>query len=77
MQYRLTDSLGLIDARYCNQHFAAGLPTEAKKLAKGEVIELNKQAADYLSKRFKSLLEPAKETVKAVASEPAIKGVTK
>lgn len=51
MKYRLMDSLGLDDARRCNKDFGAALPIHEPKLfTKGCVIELPKEAADFLTK---------------------------
>jgi hypothetical protein len=42
MRYRLLDSLGTVDARFCNEKFHAGI--DLAKLAKGEVIDLNESS---------------------------------
>lgn len=75
MQYRLLHTLGLDDARKCNESFGGDLELSADKLKAGEVVELSKTAAEYFTDRlgYKGLLEPAKE-VKGVAKAPELKG---
>lgn len=63
MQYELQDSLGLQDARKCNKEFGASIELDAALLKKGAVVELPKASADYLTKRFKSLLKPVSKVV--------------
>lgn len=66
MQYRLLDSLGTDDARRCNRDFGASLSMDQPKtFAKGSVIDLPKEAADWLTgtrpgqRGLVALLEPA------------------
>lgn len=61
MKYELQDSLGADDARYINNNYAAGLPLDAAKLAKGCTVDLPDAAADWLRdvRGYKALLEPA------------------
>lgn len=69
MQYRLKDSLGTADAKICNG-LGAALQIDPKTLARGEVIELPKAAAEWLAGRYRALLEPI--AMKAVAKKPEI-----
>ena len=68
MRYRLTESLGLSDARQCNVRCGAGLPVDVAALKKGAVVELPEAAADFLTKKFPALLV-------AIAPDPPIRAV--
>lgn len=76
MKYRLLDNLGTDDARRCNKDFGASLDaSDPKSFTKGAVIELPKQAVEWLTGRpggkgFSGLLKPASDmTGEAKASE--------
>ena len=72
MRYKLTDSLGTQDARFCNENFAAGIELNATKLAKGEVIDIPDKAAEWLTSRYQALLEPVSGKVRGEAKQPEI-----
>lgn len=77
MQYRLKHTLGLTDARACND-LGESLSIDITKLTAGCVIELSDKGYTYLTcskrgKGYAGLLEPAEPAkVKAVAKDPAI-----
>lgn len=76
MQYRLLGNLGTDDARRCNRDFGATLSVnDPKTFAKGSVIELPKEAVEWLTgprgKGLSSLLEPANK-VRGEAKLPEI-----
>jgi len=72
MQYRLKHTLGLIDARACND-LGESLPIDSSKLATGCVIELGDKGYAYLTKAkgYAGLLEPAGK-VKGEAKQPEV-----
>lgn len=74
MQYRLKHTLGLTDARACND-LGESLSIDITKLTAGCVIELSDKGYTYLTKTkgYAGLLEPTEPAkVKAVAKDPAI-----
>jgi hypothetical protein len=76
MQYKLRDNLGLLDARKCNMDLGASLSLDPKDLRGGCVIELPQPAANYLSKKYCALLEPA-TAVKGESKKPELTGPAK
>lgn len=72
MQYRLNDNLGLIDARKCNQELGTSLPLVPSDIAKGSTVNLTDAAFKYLNGKYKGLLEPAGQPIKAPAVKPGI-----
>jgi hypothetical protein len=76
MQYRLRDSIGLIDAKKCNDAGAAlelGKPATFKK---GEVVDLTDAAAAYLRKKYPAIIEPVTK-VKGEAKQSEIAAPSK
>jgi hypothetical protein len=78
MKYRLTQNLGLQEARKCNKDFGTSLPLDPKQIASGEVIELTDEAYTYLTgpenkgcKGYVGLLEAA-SNVKGVAKQAEV-----
>jgi hypothetical protein len=57
MRYELLDSLGTIDANYCNAKLGASID-KRQSLAAGSVVELPDTAAAYLTKKYPTLLKP-------------------
>jgi hypothetical protein len=75
MQYRLTQNLGLDDARHCNAALRASLDlSDPKSFAAGSIIELPKEAAEWLTgpkgRGMGALLEPA--NVRGQAKQPEV-----
>lgn len=71
MNYKLNHNLGTQDAHECNVKCGSQLELDAAKLAAGETITLNKDAADYLKKKYPALLEEI-PSVHGVAKKPGI-----
>lgn len=57
MQYELQDSLGLLDARKCNE-LGAALSLDKQSLSKGASVDLSADAAKYLGKKYPALVKP-------------------
>jgi hypothetical protein len=76
MRYELLDSLGTVDAKYCNTKLGASIDvSKTGTLAAGNVIGLPDAAAAYLTKKYPALLKPL-ETMRAQAKPADIQGVT-
>lgn len=71
-QYRLNDSLGLVDARKCVA-LGSHIVLEPAKLAKGETVDLSEAAVEYLtvSKGYTAIVDKA-EVVHGLARRPEI-----
>lgn len=81
MKYKLTQNLGLTDARFCNDHFGAGLDLSVPGVLVADAeVNLPVAAAEYLRKKYPSLLEEtAKESsrsVRGVSESAKVKGVS-
>lgn len=48
MKYQLRHNLGLVDAKYLNDHYGTSLAVKPDELKAGKVIDLTDRAVDYL-----------------------------
>ena len=73
MKFELKQSLGLDDAKFCNDEFGTHLSLKAADLAEGETVDLTDKAVKHLKERrgYTALLEPA-EKLKGEAKKPEL-----